>query len=339
MARPNAARIGWVLSRVVVPMWVAAGAVVKLIELSPRTLPKETILNVADQWGLNLYYVLATLIAAELLAVVVMLMVSRLARPMALFTLSLFCLILIGELVQGNLANCGCFGNIPVPPWAMLIVDGLLLLGVAVFDPTPVMPASPARWPAFGAVVLAAAGATATFWRVIPAGQAPEIIGSNPLPRPIPNPNPTDQPADPTINPDPVPLPGYWFTTNVDVWEGKPWREIELFSFMPTWPQGLDSGKRYVTFYGRTCDHCDDMFHADLTDPALGSMTTAVEVPVSKDELRGSNPWPMAETRCEHLQLPVGCDWIFTTPLTLTIEDGIVTCAEEGGHMRCMGLE
>jgi len=94
-----------------------------------------------------------------------------------------------------------------------------------------------------------------------------------------------------------------------------------------------------VTFYGRTCDHCDDMFHADLTDPALGSMTTAVEVPVSKDELRGSNPWPMAETRCEHLQLPVGCDWIFTTPLTLTIEDGIVTCAEDGGHTRCMGLE
>ena len=51
MARPNAARIGWVLCRVVVPMWVAAGAVVKLIELSPRTLPKETILNVAHQWG------------------------------------------------------------------------------------------------------------------------------------------------------------------------------------------------------------------------------------------------------------------------------------------------
>jgi len=204
MARPNAARIGWVLSRVVVPMWVAAGAVVKLIELSPRTLPKETILNVADQWGLNLYYVLATLIAAELLAVVVMLMVSRLARPMALFTLSLFCLILIGELVQGNLANCGCFGDIPVPPWAMLIVDGLLLLGVAVFDPTPVMPATPSRWPALGAVVLVAAGTTAIFWRVIPAGQAPDPV--DPLPQPVPNPGP----ADPTINPDPAPLPGYW---------------------------------------------------------------------------------------------------------------------------------
>jgi hypothetical protein len=339
MARPNAAQIGWVLSRVAVPMWVAAGAVFKLFELSPRTLPKETILNVANQWGLNLYYVLATLIAAELLAVVVMLMVSRLARPMAIFVLSVFCLILIGELVQGNLSNCGCFGNIPIPPWAMLIVDGLLLLGVAVFDPTPVMPAAPARWPAFGAVVLVAAGTTATFWRVIPAGRAPEIIGNNPLPRPIPHPNPSNGPADPTINPNPTPLPGFWFTSDVVVWEGKPWREIELFSFMPRWPQGLDSGKRYVVFYGRTCDHCDDMFHADLTDPALGSMTTAVEVPESKNELRGSNPWPMPETRCEHLQLPVGCDWIFTTPLTLTVEDGIVTCAQEGGHTRCMGLE
>jgi hypothetical protein len=336
MARPNAAQIGWALCRVVVPMWVAGGAVFKLFELSPRTLPKETILNVANQWGLNLYYVLATLIAAELLAVVVMLMVSRLARPMAMFVLSVFCLILVGELVQGNLSSCGCFGDIPIPPWAVLIVDGLLLFGVVLFDPTPVMPASPARWPAFGAVVLVAAGATATYWRVIPASQPTEIPGNNPpLPRQIPNPNP----ADPRINTSPAPLPGYWFSSDVSIWEGKPWREVELFSFMPKWPQGLDSGKRYVVFYGRTCDHCDDMFHADLTDAALGSMTTAVEVPESKDQLRGSNPWPMPETMVEHLKLPLGCDWIFTTPLTLTIEDGIVTCAEEGGHERCMGLE
>jgi hypothetical protein len=271
--------------------------------------------------------------------------VSRLARPMALFVLSAFCLILVGELVQGNLSSCGCFGNIPVPPWAMLIVDGLLLLGVAVFDPTPVMPATPARWPAFGAAVLVAAGTTATFWRVIPASAPPQPIGTQPLPRPNPSPNPSpnppppDQPVDPTINPNPAPLPGYWFSSDVTIWEGKPWSEVELFSFMPVWPQGLDSGTRYVVFYGRTCDHCDDMFNADLTDPSLGSMTTAVEVPESKDRMSGPNPWPMPETMVEHLQLPLGCDWIFTTPLTLTIEDGIVTCAEEGSHTRCMGLE
>ena len=171
MSNPNPAKIGWVLCRVVVPLWVTAGAVFKLAENSPRLLPKETILNVADQWGINLHYLLATLIALELLAVIVMLMISRLARPMAIFVLSIFCLILIGEWVQGNLSNCGCFGDIPIPPWAMLIVDGTLLLGLLLFDPTPVMPATPARWPAFGAVVLILAGSAATFWRVLPQAE------------------------------------------------------------------------------------------------------------------------------------------------------------------------
>jgi hypothetical protein len=330
MSNPNPAKIGWVLCRVVAPLWVAAGAVFKLVETSPKTLPKETILNIANQWGLDLYYLLATLIALEILAVVVMLMISRLARPVAILVLSVFCLILIGELVQGNLASCGCFGDIPIPPWVMLVIDGSLLLGVLIFDPTPVMPATPARWPAVGAVVLILAGSTATYWRIIPAGRAPD-------PPEIPRPNPN--PMDPTINPNPAQLSGFWFADDVGVWEEKPWREIELFTFMPKWPRDLDSGTRYVVFYGRTCDHCDEMFHADLTNPALGSMTTAVEVPYDKTTMTGADAWPMPQTECEHLQLPVGCDWIMTTPLTLTIVDGIVKCAQEGGHERCMGLE
>jgi hypothetical protein len=327
----NAAKIGWVLCRVVVPLWVAAGAVFKLVETTPTTLPKETILNLAHQMGIDLYFLLATLIAAEILVVVVMLMIARLARPVAILVLSLFCLILIGELVQGNLTSCGCFGDIPIPPWVMLALDGTLLLGVLIFDPTPVMPATPARWPALGAVVLILAGSAATYWRILPESQAtppPLPHPANGNSNPVPNPNP----------PDANPLPSYWFSGDLKAWVGKPWREIDLFGFLEPEPQNLDRGKRYVVFYGRTCDHCDDMFHADLIDPALGSMTTAVEVPEDKTTLRGLNPWPMPETEVEHLQLPVGCEWIMTTPLTVTLEDGIVTCAQEGGHERCMGL-
>jgi hypothetical protein len=81
------------------------------------------------------------------------------------------------------------------------------------------------------------------------------------------------------------------------------------------------------------------MFTYDLVDPALGSITTAVMVPHDKDELLGPDPFFMPDTECEHLKLPLGCEWLITTPLTIAIEDGIVTCAEEGSHAECMGLE
>jgi hypothetical protein len=204
----------------------------------------------------------------------------------------------------------------------MLLIDGPLLLGVLLFDPTPVMPAAPARWPVAAAVLLAAVGSAATFWRILPERAPP--------PPPPPPPEGTNGPTSE--------LPPYWFTSDLEAWKGKPWREIDLFGYLPTKPKRLDEGTRYAVFYGRTCDHCEDMFRVDLVMPALGSITTAIEVPYSKTRLTGPNPWPMVRTECEMLQLPLGCDWIMTTPLTLRIVDGIVECVEEGSHEECMLL-
>jgi hypothetical protein len=341
MSSPLSAKIGWTLTRLVVPLWVLTGAFFKLAHTSPRTLPKETILDVADQVGLNLYYLLAALIGLEIVAAVVMLTLSRLARPMAILMLGLFCLILIGELMQGNLATCGCFGEIPVPPWVMLVIDGALLLGVLLFDPAPLLPTTPARWPVGAALVLVIAGFAGSFARVIPAGRAmvPNPDDGTTINDPDPGGGNTPAPPDdPTVNPSPTPLPGYWFTSDTDAWVGKPWREIELFTFMPKWPRDLDSGRRFVVFYGRTCEHCEDMFREDLALPALGSIVSAVEVPYSKTALRGPNAWPMPQTPCEHLKLPLGCDWIITTPLVVAVENGIVTCVQEGDHTECMGI-
>ena len=65
----------------------------------------------------------------------------------------------------------------------------------------------------------------------------------------------------------------------------------------------------------------------------------ALELHYDKDELLGPDPFFMPDTECEHLELPLGCEWLITTPLTIATEDGIVTCAEEGSHAECMGLE
>ena len=329
MSGPLGPQIGLILTRAVVPGWVVTGAVFKLVENTPRTLPRETILNVADQFHFNLYYLLATLIGLEFLAVAVMVCLSRLARPMAIFMLSAFCLILIGELTFGNFSSCGCLGTHSPPPWVILIIDGALLLGVVAFDPTSMLPAKPARWPALLALLMIAGGFGISFSYTL---RSTEIEngehGEN------------GENGGHVENGEPVrPVERYWFKDDVGEWVGSPWREIDLFGYITEAPTTLDSGKRYVVFYGRGCDHCDEMFHLDLTNPALGSMTTAVLVPHSKTEKHPANPWPMPRTEVEHFELPVGVDWIMTTPLTVTLEDGIVTCATEGDHRACMGLE
>jgi hypothetical protein len=338
MKEPLGPRIGLVLCRVIVPAWVLVGALFKLAEATPKNLPPKTVLWIAEKLQLDLYHVLAAVIGIEFLAVAAMLCMARLARPVAISLLSAFLLVLIGEMVQGNVTSCGCMGGVKVPPWAMFGVDLTLLLGVMVFDPEAALPPSTARWPAFVAVLLAAGGFVLSFRQVLGARPTPGPVvaintgkdGGSALP-----------PAgDPTRNPNLAPLPssGYWVTPDMKSWTGKPWREIDLFRFMPVWPKGLDGGTRYVVFYGRTCDHCQEMFQLDLSDPSLASMVTAVEVPV--DDKRKTSPyaWPMPETDCELLDLPVGITWMLTTPLTLRIVDGVVECAEEGEHRTCMEL-
>ena len=329
MAGSVRGKVGAVLCRGIVPAWVMSGAVFKLLETSPRLLPSETILRPADSLGINLYWLLATLIAAEFVAVAVMVLVARFARAMAIFVLSVFCLILIGEMVQGNIASCGCFGSNSPPPWAVLIADGGLLLGVIFFKPPAKSAVHSARWPLPATVVLILIGFAASFGVVIPAGRAPDPVNGTL------NTNPTD----PRKNPNPKALPGYWFASDLEAWIGRPWREIELFQFMPRWPSNMDSGIRYVVFYRRTCDHCQEMFENDLTDPALAAQVTAIEVPEEKDLLRPDHAWFMPETDCEQMELPLGCDWIIQTPLAIRIENGIVTCAVEGDHKQCMELD
>ncbi len=329
MSGPVGAKIGLVLCRAVVPVWVLTGAIFKLIHASPRTLPRETILSVADQLGIHLYGLLATLIAPEFLAVAVMVFLGRFARAMAIFMLTSFCLILLGEFVRGNFIDCGCLGANSPPPWVMLMIDGTLLAGVVLFKPTRRAPtAEAARWPVAAALLVILAGFATSFGVVIPAGQAPDQTTENGSPK-------SD---DPTVNPWPATLPGYWFASEVESWVGKPWREVELFTYMRKWPRDMDSAKRYVVFYSRTCDHCEEMFLYDLTDPALGSLVTAVEVPQTKTQLTSERGWVMPATECEMLNLPLGCDWIMTTPLTVAVEDGFITCATEGDHQQCMGL-
>lgn len=346
-------RAGMVLTRIVVPLWILTGALFKLYERNPGNLPviiRDSAKQLFEPGVTGWFIILRTLIGLELFAVAVMILVPRLSRAMAIFMLTSFCAILAGDMVK-NATSCGCFGSLPVKPWHMLLIDGSLLLGVVVTwvmsHPIPVAAArenGPSLLkPALAMIPLMVLGLGAGF--MVPERaviEQPVVPGTMPTSQPTTMAATKPAPAaDPTINPTPRGIPGNWVTPN-DVeaaWVGKPWRDMELFQFMQRWPKDIDKGTHYVVFYGRTCDHCHEMFEVDLFRP-LDAPVSVVEVPFSRTEMRAADAWEMPQTApLEHLELPLGCSYVMTTPLALRIEDGKITCAQEGGHKKCLGLE
>lgn len=324
--------IGFALCRLLVPLWVATGAIFKLIEQTPSLLPEKTIRDVAHRLDLDLFMVLAVLISLELFAVAVMLFVRHAARPMALFVLSVFCMILIGEMAMGNVTSCGCLGSFSPPPWLMLAIDGGLLLGVALFPMARVGTGRRSRRGPVLAALLAIAGAAASFGVLIPAGRAPQEQTSN---------GETGS-ANPRVNPAVKALEGYWYSTDDTraEWIGKSWKDIDIFQHMSLWPSDMDAPVKYVVFFSRTCEHCEEMFRNDLAgNDALAAQVTAIEIPDSKTDLRSPQAWPMPPNACEMMELPLGCDWIIEAPLALRIENGIIQCASEGEHKDCLQIE
>jgi len=333
------------LVRVIVPLWILTGAVFKLVEFAPSTLP-ETIREPAANMGMDLHVLLPVLIGLEFLAVAVLFFIRPLARLMALFMLGVFCLILIGELLKGN-TSCGCLGGASPPPWVMLAIDGAMLVGVLATSIAMLMagerflPWTPRlqRVPYIAAVALTAAGFSLSFGALAADINERQNIVSGQNDDDA-NGAPQNQPNDPRANPDAKSLPGYWMTTGdePESWEGKSWREIDIFQYMKRLPSDMDAPLKYIVFYRRNCSHCATMFNNDFVHSAIGSKTTAIEVPMDKSTMTPPNPWPMPDTKCELMELPLGVDWIITTPLALRIENGIVTCANEGDHTPCISL-
>jgi hypothetical protein len=141
--KPSGHRIGTILLRLVVPLWILLGAGVKLWERNPQLLPKPVTdvtdfifvrglgLNREDYLGPAMRFMIAVEIMAALLMVVGPV---QAARSLAIALMTMFCVIL-GLLIASGAASCGCFGaSGPSPEW-MLAIDLTLLIGLCVLRP------------------------------------------------------------------------------------------------------------------------------------------------------------------------------------------------------------
>lgn len=321
--------IGIILVRIVIPLWVLSGALFKITERSPSLLPKNFMVQV-EALGIDLYWALALLIAFEFIAVAIMLFIPSLARQMALFMLSAFCLVLLNELRAGNFDSCGCLGSVSPPPWLMLIIDFALLIGLVLFKPRPVaITTERTAWTIVTVLVLITSGTT---FALVLSEMGPSTVVEVVQNTGTGNADDTTATAPETTGtPDAggtaMTLPSYYLLDTTD-WVGRNARDIDLVNYVDGLADSVQEGQHYLIFYSRTCDHCQMLLelHYGFGAPVP---TTLIAIPEQKDgfETEGLLDQPCLD--CRELELPVGCEWLMTPPLVVAIEDGTVQCAKE----------
>lgn len=307
----TAGRIAVLLARVIVPLWLAAGAVLKLADLSPSHLPA-AIIKWTGALGLDLTFVFRFTIAAELIVVGIMVLVPPLARWTGIVMLAAFIPVLIGDLALGA-SSCGCFGAVEISPWITLVTDvtfflGLLLLGRRV--PGLALTASLPTRGVVAAGLWSLASVALAFGLRSPV-QPPSTVAAGG----------SDTPQ--AIN---VPADGYYLP-DYPSWLGRPFTDLDIVSWVHGLPDDIASGSQYVIFYRKDCEHCHQLMELYFSGP-LPLPTTAVAVP-ERGGFPTQNLQPFPCLECRTAELPAGVDWFLQTPVLVRLVDGRVECVSE----------
>lgn len=167
-------RAGDWLVRLVLPLYLGGGALAKLATGDPSSLPPIVQRWLQDVPGLDPKTGFLLIVAAELVLAMVLALHRGLARPVAVLVLTLFGALLIQQWATG-VATCGCFGALTMPPWAMLVIDGLLLAGVLLLPrrrlPPGAADVSLPRWGVLAGLSVAATVAVLVGGRAWVAGR------------------------------------------------------------------------------------------------------------------------------------------------------------------------
>jgi hypothetical protein len=298
-----------VITRVLIPLWLGIGAVLKVIDGSPSNLPAALVKWLGGN-GIDLRFVLEFSIAVELVVVVAMVLLPSLARTIGILMLAAFVPVLVGDLALGA-SSCGCFGAVQIPPWVTLVTDLFFLFSLVVIArgvPQLAYRSTIPAWRVVAAGLLSVAAVAAAF------GLTAEGNGNgNGLPAPgdIESPGPAE---------------GYYLP-EYSSWIGREFRSLELSSWIVGLPDDLDQGPQYVMFYRKDCEHCHELMEVFFSD-RLPLPTTAIAVP-ERFGYPTENVQPFVCGECRLAELPAGYDWFLQTPVLVKLTDGVVECAAE----------
>ena len=321
---------GSILVRLVIPAWVLVGALVKFWTFNPALLPEPILDLVKDSarlfgvsnlgWWLEMW--LRFFIGAEFAAVLIMLVSPRLARMVASFLLTVFLAVLVATMAKSAQrdglsaiwsGSCGCFGSASPPPIGMFLIDGAMLLGVIFLRPRPTN--GPGLRPILvGLSILAGFG--------LAFGRPTPVITLEPMP--VPEQPVTALPSNPDWGEAPETLEPFYFTEFPE-WVGTKLSSQPIARLisrpLPDW---IDEGRFHLVFHRADCENChallDDFFSGPLDTPVI-----AVEIPDSDPAAALGMPCD----ECLIHELPSGTQYVLTTPVLLTVENGMVIGACE----------
>ncbi len=339
-ARGKSGLVGSVLVRIIVPAWVLAGAAVKFWTFNPALLP-EPILDLVRStagplgisnlgWWLEMW--LRFFIGAEFAAVMIMFTSPRLARMVASFLLIVFLTVLAATMMKSAArdgisaiwsGSCGCFGSASPPPIAMFLIDAAMLAGVVLLKPlaTPGVGLRPI--PVALSIIL---GFGVAFGRPTP------VITLEPTPATTPTRTSPLEPIDATGWGDlPTTLEPFYFT-EFSEWVGTPLSSQPIARLisrpLPDW---VDQDRFHLVFHRADCEHCHALLENFFSGP-LSTPVVAVEIPDGDSDAALGMPCE----ECLLHQLPAEAQYVLTTPVLLTVQDGtvIAVCEDTDDHDR-----
>jgi hypothetical protein len=297
------------LTRVVIPLWLGTGAILKLMDGSPSNLPAALV-----KWlgglGVDLRFVLEFSIAAELIVVGVMILVPGLARLAGILTLGSFLPVLIGDVALGA-SSCGCFGAVEIPPWVTLATDVFFLISLLVIARGVPALKTPRSLPT-GQVV--AAG----LWSILSVAVAFGLTATGTEAARVAAPPGEGAVAGPSE--------GYYLP-DYSSWVGHRFLDLDVAGWIQGLPEDLERGQQYVLFYRKDCEHCHELMEYYFADE-LALPTTAVAVP-ERAGFPTVGIQPFVCGGCRLAELPAGVDWFLQTPVLVKLADGMVECAAE----------
>lgn len=283
------------LFRLLVPAYIAFGAVMKLTTGRPIELP---IIRLQANPGAQIERLAETIFpivcALELVLAAFIVLGPRWSRWVALCVMIVFAGVLYPHLAA-NAASCGCFGVVQTSP-KLLFITACSLAALILLLPATGEPLVRHHWK----WTLVAALAASVVVSVVHVGRVPERLGWRaPVSRLVP--------------------------AN---WVGMRVSDLPFFSSLEpqpgesrTWP--FPEQEQTWVLWQRTCPHCHAYFAENWSEQTQARVV-AVERPLSS---RGfpADPAVLECPSCVRLRLKPGTFyWLDSTPIVITVRAGVV---------------
>lgn len=274
-------------------LWLLAGALFKLFKGSPADLPP-TIVDIVGKGNITLFFKAA--IGIELATVVLTWLKPKLGWFFLAGTFLVFLGVLTPLALEGA-ESCGCFGgSVPIPPWVMMTIDGVLLLGILATRPWKTVRAKGAPVAVIGLLIVL--GGAAPWFLVKTEGVPPEELRS--------------------------------VVFDFESWTGKSIydEDFQLTPHLETNIEELHPDGNWI-FWRITCDHC-----AQHLLELAGSYAGEPLVLIRDIEAHDADSEPVVTIMPEgdlvqHTQLKRGPSYFMTTPVEMIVVGGEVLGVQE----------